>query len=61
MGHLCPPAGLQQHGASFTAGAKSHNLCVASGAQGSKRGQDDQERKPGQLWHEGQKLEDRIS
>lgn len=57
---LNPPAGVQQHGASVTAGAQSHNLCVPPGAQGPAGGQGDQEREPGQLQHERQELEDRI-
>lgn len=54
------PAGVQQHGASVTAGAQSHNLRVPPGAQGPAGGQGDQEREPGQLQHERQELEDRI-
>lgn len=56
----CPPAGVQQYGTSFSAGAESNFLCVPSGAQGPTGGQGDQAREPGQLQHEGQELEDWI-
>lgn len=57
---LTRSAGVQQHGASVTAGAESLNLRVPSGAQGPTGGQGDQEGEPGQLQHERQKLEDGI-
>lgn len=57
---LCPSAGIQQHGASLSAGAKSNDICATAGAQGLTGGQGDEEREPGQLQHEGQELEDGV-
>lgn len=57
---LCPAAGVQQHGASFSAGTESYVLRVPSGTQGPTGGQGNEEREHGQLQHEGQELEDWI-